>query len=95
MKKLIFFAVLFLVSNNVFAKTKNHLEEKSLSIKSHVVRMILDANKMFRLELREYAAVYHADEKFLDCLQQSMKENKVVSLTISSQSLIVRECKID
>ena len=83
------------LTTNVFAESKNHLKEKPLSIKSHVVRMLMESDKTYRLQLREYAAVYHADEKFASCLQRSIKENKEASLVVSSQSLIVRECKVE
>ena len=89
------YGLMFLVSTNLFAEKKNHLDEKPLSIQSNIARMLLDANKMYRLELTEYAAVYHADEKFAACLQQSIKEKKKVALTVSSQSLIVRDCKVE
>ena len=98
MKKIITFIgfiLLLSMTTNLYAETKNHLKEKPLIIKSHIVRMLLESDKTYRLELREYAAVYHADEKFSSCLQRSIKENKEASLVVSSQSLIVRECKVE
>ena len=95
MKNLMGLILMLLVSTNIFAEKKNHLDEKPLSIKSNVVKMLLDANQMYRLELTEFAAIYHADEKFAACLRQSIKDKKKVVLTVSSQSLIVRDCKVE
>lgn len=97
MNKMIFLISVTLASalfSNLFADTKKVIEEKPMTINSHVVNMLLDGHNMYRLELREYAAVYRAEEKFVSCLQQSIKENKKVTLIVSSQSLIVKECKI-
>lgn len=96
MKKIILMlAALFTVNSfDLFAEIKKDQSEKSLTIKAHVVKMLMDGKKLYRLELREFAAVYHAEEKFAPCLSKSIKEDKEVSLTISSQSLIVLECKI-
>ena len=84
-----------ILSISAFAGTKSHLKEKPLSIKSQVVKMLMGGNKIYMLELRDFAAVYYAHEKFSSCLQRSTKENKKVSLIVSSQSLIVRECKVE
>ena len=91
--KFLFFTFLF--STCLLAEDKKHLKEKPLTIKTIVVKMQLDHKKMYRLELQEFAAVYHAEERFADCLKRSVKENRKVSLVVSSQSLIIRECKVD
>ena len=98
MKKNTIFKIIFIsliLSISAFAGTKNHLKEKPLIIKSQVVKMLMGGNKIYRLELYDFAAVYYAHEKIASCLHRSMKENKKVSLIVSSQSLIVRECKVE
>ncbi|MBC7712776.1 MAG: hypothetical protein H7177_05530 [Rhizobacter sp.] len=75
--------------------TTTAFAEKSLEIKTHVVKMAMDGNNMYRLELREFAAVYHADEKFAPCLQTSIKEKKQAMLKVTAQSLVVLECKVN
>ncbi|MBC7427440.1 MAG: hypothetical protein H7336_02440 [Bacteriovorax sp.] len=92
MKNLII-TFLVLASINSLAEAKN--SEKFLEIKTHVVKMGMGADKMYRLELREFAAVYHAEERFASCLQKSIKENKEATLRVSVQSLIVQECKVN
>lgn len=92
MKNLIIISSL-LISSALFAETKK--VEKTVVLKNHVVRMSLQGNNQYRLELRESAAVYMAAEKFAPCLQKSIKENKKATLTVAAFSLNVVDCKFD
>lgn len=89
MKKILI--INLLLSWSVMAETK----EKTLDIKAHVNSMTMEKTGTYRLELKEYAAAYMADEKHYKCLQKSMKENKPANLKVHAYSLKVLECKID
>ncbi len=69
-------------------------EEKSMEFKAHVVKMMMTKDKLFRLELLEFAAAYHAEDKFEPCLQQAMKEKAEVILKVSPTTLMVKECTV-
>lgn len=92
MKNLILI-ICFLTSTNLIAESKQ--VEKTLILKNHVVKMTLQTHNQYRLELRESAAAYMADEKFAPCLQKSIKENKEATLKVAVFSLNVLDCKID
>lgn len=79
-----------LISSGAFAETR---KEKNLDIKAHIQNMLLEKNGYYRLELKEFAAVYMADAKFATCLQKAMKDNKHALLKVSAFSLNVQECK--
>lgn len=79
------------MSSNLWADSAK--PEKTLVLKNHVVRMNLQANKMYRLELRESAAAYQAEEKFAACLEKSIKEKSIAELTVTVFSLNVIDCK--
>jgi translation initiation factor IF-2 len=66
--------------------------EKIIKFEVHINKLILSANKNYRLELRERAAIYHADEKYLACLQDSLKNDKLVILEVEAYSLNVKNC---
>ena len=83
----------FMFSSFVLAESKK--SEKTLELYAHVVSMSLASNGLYRLELREYAAAYHAEEKFVPCLQKAIKENKTTTLKVSAYSLLVQECRVD
>lgn len=68
--------------------------EKTLELKAHVVKMMMTKDKLFRLELREHAAAYLAEEQFEPCLQAAMKENREVALKVTAYSLKVQECTL-
>lgn len=98
MKKLIIFtlvAFMTAISTKLHAEEKTHRSEKSLTFKAHIVKILMGGDKLYKLELREFAAVYHAEDKFFPCLEKSIKENKEVTLTVTSQSLVVMECTLD
>lgn len=81
----------FLMSSNLWAETAK--PEKTLVLKNHVVRMNLQANKMYRLELRESAAAYQAEEKLAPCLEKAIKDKSIAELTVTAYSLKVIDCK--
>jgi hypothetical protein len=80
-------------SLSLYAKDNNI--EKNIEIKVHVNKIVLSEDKTYRLELRARAAVYHATEEFLPCLNSSIKENKKVLLKVAAYSLIVKGCSLD
>lgn len=87
MKSLILMTMIFSTSIAYAQK-----EEKILDMKAHVQKMMMTNDKLFRLELREFAAVYYAEEKFEPCLQAGMKENREVLLKVTALSMKVQEC---
>lgn len=91
MKKLILLMILF---SSSIINAEEAKAEKTLEIKAHIVKMIMAGNKTYDLELREFAAVYHAEEKFSPCLKKAMKENQAATLKISAFSLNVLECSV-
>lgn len=80
-----------LITTSIMADTSK--PEKTVLLKNHVVKMNVLDNESYRLELRESAAAYHAEEKFVPCLQKAMKENKKAHLTVGAFSLKVLDCK--
>jgi hypothetical protein len=91
MKKLILLMILF---SSSIIKAEEAKAEKTLEIKAHVVKIIMAGNKTYDLELREFAAVYHAEEKFSPCLKKAMEKNQAAILKISAFSLNVLECSV-
>ncbi|MEA9356754.1 hypothetical protein SHI21_11085 [Bacteriovorax sp. PP10] len=89
MKNIILIMSLF-TSFTAMAEQK---EERVIELKNHVNKMTLQGNKQYRLELRESAAAYYADEKFAPCLQKSIAENKTATLKVAAYSLNILECK--
>jgi hypothetical protein len=90
--KTIIFLITLLGSLSVFAETKK--EEKTLEIKAHIDQIMLASGKTYRLQLREFAAIYKADEAFVPCLQKAMQEKKQATLVISAYSLVVKKCSL-
>ena len=70
-------------------------EEKIIKIEAHINKMQIAKNNTYRLELKELAAVYHANEEFVPCLQISIKENKKVLLEVEAYTLQVKSCKVN
>jgi hypothetical protein len=89
--KNIMLTILFLMCSNLWAEAAK--PEKTLILKNHIVRMSLQPNKMYRLELRESAAAYQAEEKLAPCLEKAIKENSIAELTVTAYSLKVVDCK--
>ena len=90
MKKIL---CVLLVINSFALKAFEEKAEKSLEIKAHISKMTLSSNNLYRLELKEFAAAYFAEEKFVGCLQKAIKEKNLVNLKISAYSLNVLDCK--
>lgn len=67
--------------------------EPTREVKDRIVKMVLEKEKFYRLELAESAAAYHAHETFVPCLQKSIKEKKTATLKVTVYSLNVVECK--
>ena len=61
MKKIIL-SLSILSSITVFAETAK--PEKTLDLSAHVAKMAMGPQNVYRLELREFAAAYFAEEKF-------------------------------
>ncbi len=80
-----------LISSALWADTAK--SEKTLILKNHIARMNLQGNKMYRLELRESAAAYQAEEKLAPCLEKAIKEKSIAELTVTAYSLKVIDCK--
>lgn len=89
MKNIILIMSLF-ASFSAMAEQK---AERVIELKNHVNKMTLQGNKTYRLELRESAAAYYADEKFAPCLKKSIAENKTATLKVAAYSLNILECK--
>ncbi len=87
MKKILLIGLLFSLS--VFAAKK----EDTLELNVHVNKMQLTAKNLYRLELAELAAAYHAEEKFVPCLKQAISEKKEITLTVTTYTLMVQDCK--
>ncbi len=83
---------LFLITTSVQAESKK-APEKTLELKVHINKMHLTANNLYRLELAELAAAYHADVKFEPCLKKAIQDQKEVTLKVTAYSLMVQECK--
>lgn len=95
MKKLTLTASLLFIFNLMADETLNLAKpEKAIELKNHVNKMTLQSNNLYRLELRESAAAYHAPESLAPCLQKSIKENKKATLKVAVYSLTVLDCKI-
>jgi len=95
MKTITLMMSLFFVSNLVADETLDLSKaEKTIELKNHINKMTLQGNNLYRLELRESAAAYHAPEKLSACLQKSIKENKKATLKVAVYSLTVLDCKI-
>lgn len=94
MKQLTLIISLLFISNVLADETLNLARpEKTIELKNHINKMSLQGNNMYRLELRESAAAYHAPVKFAPCLQKSIKENKKATLKVAVYSLIILDCK--
>ncbi len=89
--KLIILITVLTASSFLYAEST---PEKTLELKAHVVKMMMTKDKLFRLELREHAAAYMAEEQYEPCLQQAMKENREVALKVTAYSLKVQECTL-
>lgn len=87
-----FILVLALITTSVQAENKK-APEKTLELKVHINKMHLTTNNLYRLELAELAAAYHAETKFETCLKRAVQEQKEVTLKVTAYSLIVQDCK--
>lgn len=80
------------MTTNLQAETKK--AEKMVEFKAHVTKIMMEPSKKYRVDLAEFAAVYHSEDKFAACLMQSMKENKQALLKVNAQSLEIKECTV-
>lgn len=74
---------------------KSEPSEKSVELKVHLTKMLLNQNKKYELELAESSAVYIADKKHTNCLKEALIKNKNVTLKVTAFSLEVLECKLE
>ena len=86
--------IIILLSFTIRAYAEDKKAEKTIEFKAHIVKMMMTKDKQFRLELKEFAAAYHAEESFEPCLQQAMKEKSQALLKVSSETLFVQECTV-
>ena len=91
--KNIFFITTILFSVSLYAVSQT--EEKSIMLNAQIIKIALIQKNTYRLELKEFAAVYYAEEKFISCLQQSLRKKKQATLKVAAYSLSVQECHID
>lgn len=89
--KILIILITLLISFSILGKQN----EKTLEIQAHINKISFDEKNRYRLELREMAAVYHSDEKNLLCLQKSINENKLVTLSVTAYSLNIINCEIN
>lgn len=93
MKSIIISLLMTAASFNLYAAPAKK-EEPTMELKAHIVKMMLSDKGVYNLELREYAAVYHAEEKHITCIQEAIKENKQATLKVSARSLFIQECSL-
>lgn len=93
MIKYLFIFLIFLNSFNLFAQSLKR--EKIISFKTHVKKMVLAENNLYKVSLVEFAAVYRAPEEVSLCLQKAIKEKKKASLKVGANTLIILDCKVE
>lgn len=93
MKSIIISLLIAIASFNLHAAPAKK-EEPTMVLKAHIAKMMLSDKGIYNLELREYAAVYYAEEKHTACIQEAIKENKEATLKVSAHSLFIQECSL-
>lgn len=83
MKKIIFLQLLF-SSTSLFAMTKEWT----------VTKVNFDeAVKLYKVDFKNQAGVYKADEKLLPCLRESLNEKKAVKVDFNPMGLLINSCE--
>ncbi len=88
MKKIL---LLIIISHSITCFAKE--SKKIITLKAHINKIMLDSKNSYKLSLNEFAAVYHAQEANLPCLQKALKENSLVTLTVEAYTLMVQKCE--
>jgi hypothetical protein len=79
----IFLLIALLHSSSLFAMTKNWTVTKVA---------FDDAKKIYHVDFKNQAGVYKADEKILDCLRASLKDQKAVTIDFNPMGLQIKSC---
>lgn len=92
MKLILITITLFSFSSFTFANEKKS-SDRTLTLKSRIVKAQLIEGGKYKLELTDHAAAYRIDKKHSACVMKAIKEKKEVTLTVKSHSLDVVDCK--
>lgn len=83
MKKIILLSMLFNAGAS-FALTKEWV----------VTKIVFDdAKKNYQVDFKNQAGVYRADEKFISCLRESLKDQKAVQIEFNPMGLAIKSCE--
>lgn len=89
MKFTIFLALVF--SSNLQAAAEK--KTPTIKIKSNVTKVMLLKDKIYKVDLAEYAAVYYAEEDLLACLNHSINKQKAATLVVDPKTMKVVKCE--